>query len=90
MKSEQQVCWLQPGHLAVHQSFQPPAEIFLVGMCLEGSPCYLLGPEDRFFGGGSHFGPMSNGELSGQHPQCPIQVEGIDTKGCCLVPRGDR
>jgi hypothetical protein len=83
-------CRYSLGPLTVHRSFQPPAEVFLVGISLKGSPSYLLGSEDLFF---FHFvihsGPTSNGDLRGRHLQCPIWVEGMDTTGCCLVPQGD-
>jgi hypothetical protein len=32
-----------------HRSFEIPAEVFLVGISLEGSPFAFLGPEDSFF-----------------------------------------
>jgi hypothetical protein len=46
------------------------------------NPSYFLGPSD--------FGPTSNGDIKGHHPQRPIRVEGINITGCCPVPRGDR
>jgi hypothetical protein len=49
LESQQHVRWLQPGHFALHRSFQPPAEVFLLGISLKGTPSYLLGPEDRSF-----------------------------------------
>jgi hypothetical protein len=38
LKFQQQVLWLQLGSLMVHQSFQPSAEAFLIGIPLEGVP----------------------------------------------------
>ena len=37
-----------------------------------------------------HFGSHEYWGSNGHHPQSPIRVEGINTTGCCLVPRGDR
>jgi hypothetical protein len=89
LKSQQQVCWLQPGPLPVQQSFQPPAEVFLVGISLMGNPSAFLGSDDRIFFC-LHSGLTSYGDLKDCHPQCPILVEGINTVGCCLLPQGDR
>jgi hypothetical protein len=35
---------LHLGPLMVHWNFQPPAEVFLIGISLDGSPSSFLGP----------------------------------------------
>jgi hypothetical protein len=32
---------------------------------------------------------LQNGEEQGHHPRGPTQTEGLHTKGCGLVPKGD-
>jgi hypothetical protein len=66
-----------------------PAEVFLLGFSLKGSPSASLRPEDQLFCFGFHSGPTSSGDLKGCHPQHPLRVEGVNTIGCCLVPQGD-
>jgi hypothetical protein len=42
LKFQKLVCWLQPGSLSVHRSFQTPAEELLVGISLCGSPSFFV------------------------------------------------
>jgi hypothetical protein len=59
---------------------------------LGGEFLFFLGTSDRLFCFyfGFHFGPTTNRHIKGHYPQRPIQMEGINTTGCCPVLRGDR
>jgi hypothetical protein len=77
---------LQHRTLMVHSISRPPADVFLVGISLEGSPSFFLVLKTSFLSFGVHLQSHEYMGLNGRHPYSSIRVAGINTTGCCLVP----